>query len=137
MSTGRGPCSRAVSTGREQGCPTTLPHYTQIVWSDGLGLPQPRGPAVTSRLWKPSSQLYTQGQAFALTDKFALSRSSISQTRGNSLKLNKRHLASTRDAALFHNICKKLISLKHCVRSEITRLKLQKSFCDLEHGASL
>ena len=35
--------------------------------------------------------------------KFALSRSSISQTRGNSLKLNKRHLASTRDAALFHN----------------------------------
>ena len=35
------------------------------------------------------------------------------------------------------NICKKLISLKHCVRSQITRLKLQKSFCDLEHGASL
>ena len=34
-------------------------------------------------------------------------------------------------------ICKKLISLKHCVRSQITRLKLQKSFCDLEHGASL
>jgi len=32
---------------------------------------------------------------------------------------------------------KKLISLKHCVRSQITRLKLQKSFCDLEHGASL
>ena len=36
-----------------------------------------------------------------------------------------------------NNICKKLISLKHCVRSQITRLKLQKSFCDLEHGASL
>jgi len=35
--------------------------------------------------------------------KFALSRSSISQTRGNSLKLNKRHFASTHDAALFHN----------------------------------
>jgi len=36
------------------------------------------------------------------------------------------------------DICKKkLISLKHCVRSQITRLKLQKSFCDLEHGASL
>jgi len=34
-------------------------------------------------------------------------------------------------------ICKKLISLKHCVRSQITRLKMQKSFCDLEHGASL
>jgi len=32
---------------------------------------------------------------------------------------------------------KKLISLKHCVRTQITRLKLQKSFCDLEHGASL
>jgi len=32
---------------------------------------------------------------------------------------------------------KKLISLKHCVRSQITRLKQQKSFCDLEHGASL
>jgi len=32
---------------------------------------------------------------------------------------------------------KKLISLKHCVRSQITRLKLQKSFCDLEHGAPL
>jgi len=32
---------------------------------------------------------------------------------------------------------KKLISLKHCVRSQITRLNLQKSFCDLEHGASL
>jgi len=35
------------------------------------------------------------------------------------------------------DICKKLISLKHCVRSQITRLKMQKSFCDLEHGASL
>jgi len=35
--------------------------------------------------------------------KFALSRSSISQTRENSLKLNKKHLASTRDAALLHN----------------------------------
>jgi len=34
-------------------------------------------------------------------------------------------------------ICKKLISLKHCVRSQITRLKQQKSFCDLQHGASL
>jgi len=32
---------------------------------------------------------------------------------------------------------KKLNSLKHCVRSQITRLKLQKSFCDLEHGVSL
>jgi len=32
---------------------------------------------------------------------------------------------------------KKLSSLKHCVRSQVTRLKLQKSFCDLEHGASL
>jgi len=29
---------------------------------------------------------------------------------------------------------KKLKSLKHRVRSQITRLKLQKSFCDLEHG---
>ena len=38
---------------------------------------------------------------------------------------------------LYSDICKKLISLKHCVRSQITRLKLQKSFCDLEHGASL
>jgi len=28
---------------------------------------------------------------------------------------------------------KKLNSVKHCVRSQITRLKLQKSFCDLEH----
>ena len=28
---------------------------------------------------------------------------------------------------------KKLNRLKHCVRSQITRLKLQKSFCDLEH----
>jgi len=37
----------------------------------------------------------------------------------------------------YYYICKKLISLKHCVRSQITRLKLQKSFCDLEHGASL
>ena len=35
--------------------------------------------------------------------RFALSRSSMSQTRGNSLKLNKNHLASTRDGALFHN----------------------------------
>jgi len=34
-------------------------------------------------------------------------------------------------------ICKKLISLKHCVRSQITRLKLQKLFCDLEHVAPL
>jgi len=33
--------------------------------------------------------------------------------------------------------CKTLSSLKHCVRSQITRLKLQKSFCDLEHGVSL
>ena len=33
----------------------------------------------------------------------ALLPSSISQTRGNSLKLNKNHLASTRDGALFHN----------------------------------
>jgi len=32
---------------------------------------------------------------------------------------------------------KKLNSLKHCVRSQITRLKLQKSFCDLQHGVSL
>ena len=32
---------------------------------------------------------------------------------------------------------KKLISLQHCVRSQITRLKQQKSFCDLQHGASL
>jgi len=38
---------------------------------------------------------------------------------------------------IIHNICKKLISLKHCVRSQITRLKQQKSFCDLQHGASL
>jgi len=27
---------------------------------------------------------------------------------------------------------KKLTSLEHCVRSQITRLKLQKLFCDLE-----
>jgi len=40
-------------------------------------------------------------------------------------------------AIIVVNICKKLISLKHCVRSQITRLKMQKSFCDLEHGASL
>jgi len=33
--------------------------------------------------------------------------------------------------------CKKLNSLKHRVRSQITRLKLQKSFCDLEHGVLL
>ena len=39
--------------------------------------------------------------------------------------------------ALLRDICKKLISLKHCVRSQITRLKQQKSFCDLQHGASL
>jgi len=39
--------------------------------------------------------------------------------------------------SVLYDICKKLISLKHCVRSQITRLKLQKSFCDLEHGASL
>ena len=32
---------------------------------------------------------------------------------------------------------KKLYSLKHRVRSQITRLKLQKSFCDLEHGVLL
>jgi len=32
---------------------------------------------------------------------------------------------------------KKLNSLKHCVGSQITRLKLQKSFCGLEHGVSL
>jgi len=32
---------------------------------------------------------------------------------------------------------KKLTSLKNCVRSEITRLKQQKSFCDLQHGGSL
>jgi len=41
-----------------------------------------------------------------LTDtdyQFTLSYSSIGQTRGNSLKLNKRHLASTRDAPLFHH----------------------------------
>jgi len=41
-----------------------------------------------------------------LTDtdyQFTLSYSSISQTRGNSLKLNKRHLASTRNAPLFHH----------------------------------
>ena len=35
------------------------------------------------------------------------------------------------------NKCKKLNSLKHRVRSQITRLKLQKSFCDLEHGVLL
>ena len=39
--------------------------------------------------------------------------------------------------ASYWYICKKLISLKQCVRSQITRLKMQKSFCDLEHGASL
>ena len=33
--------------------------------------------------------------------------------------------------------CKKLNSLKHRVRSQITRIKLQKSFCDLEHGVLL
>jgi len=32
---------------------------------------------------------------------------------------------------------KKLNSLKHRVRSQITRLKLQKSFCNLEHGVLL
>ena len=32
---------------------------------------------------------------------------------------------------------KKLNSLKHRVRSQITRLKLQKSFCHLEHGVLL
>jgi len=39
------------------------------------------------------------------------------------------------DAMLYK--CKKLNSLKHRVRSQITRLKLQKSFCDLEHGVLL
>jgi len=62
-----------------------------------------------------------------------------------------RHLANTielsmcgGDAAccqitltICYYICKKLISLKHCVRSQITRLKLQKLFCDLEHVAPL
>jgi len=37
----------------------------------------------------------------------------------------------------YREINEKLSSLKHCVRSQITRLKLQKSFCDLEHGVSL
>ena len=32
---------------------------------------------------------------------------------------------------------KKLSSLKRCVRSQVTRLKLQKSFYDLDHGVSL
>ena len=52
------------------------------------------------------------------------------------------HVTSRRFVAIlksqiFDIYVKKLISLKHCVRSQITRLKLQKSFCDLEHGASL
>jgi len=31
----------------------------------------------------------------------------------------------------------KLNSSKHCARSQITRLKLQKPCCDLDHGVSL
>ena len=48
------------------------------------------------------------------------------------------------DTVRLPNLCvlyvinvKKLNSLKHRVRSQITRLKLQKSFCDLEHGVLL
>jgi len=53
-------------------------------------------------------------------------------------KKNKKQEASVkRPMIVIPYICKKLISLKHCVRSQITRLKLQKSFSDLEHGASL
>jgi len=33
-------------------------------------------------------------------------------------------------------IVNKLNSLEHCVRSQITCPKLQKSFCDLDHGVS-
>ena len=49
----------------------------------------------------------------------------------------RRHNKFHGDQTIAEIYVKKLISLKHCVRSQITRLKLQKSFCDLEHGASL
>ena len=50
------------------------------------------------------------------------------------IEVTHRQIAAS---ACFSIYVKKLTSLKHCVRSQITRLKLQKSFCDLEHGASL
>jgi len=52
------------------------------------------------------------------------------------LRVSARKLSSS-SSSLSSIYVKKLISLKHCVRSQITRLKLPKSFCDLEHGASL
>jgi len=42
------------------------------------------------------------------------------------------------DVVFLSDKCKKkLSSLKRCVKSQITRLKLQKSFYDLDHGVSL
>ena len=46
--------------------------------------------------------------------------------------LNSKHncCRPTRASSNILDKCKKLNSLKHCVRGQITRLKLQKSFCD-------
>ena len=47
------------------------------------------------------------------------------------------NIGSPKVVQLFIHKCKRLNSLKHRVRSQITRLKLQKLFCDLEHVAPL
>ena len=77
-----------------------LPHFTYSARLSKLKLQTLEMRRITTDL----TMCYKLLNGLTETDyKFALSRSSISQTRGNSLKLNKRHLASTRDAALFHN----------------------------------
>jgi len=77
-----------------------LPHFTYSARLSKLKLQTLKMRRITTDL----TMCYILLNGLTETDyKFALSRSSISQTRGNSLKLNKRHLASTRDAALFHN----------------------------------
>jgi len=47
--------------------------------------------------------------------------------------VSRKRIASARNCMASIDKC----SLKHCVRSQVTRLKLQKSFCDLDDGVSL
>ena len=90
-----------------------LPHFTYSARLSKLKLQTLEMRRITTEL----TTCYKLLNGLTETDyKFALSRSSISQTRGNSLKLNKRHLASTRDAALFHN---RIINLWNALPDDI------------------
>jgi len=92
-----------------------LPHFTYSARLSKLKLQTLEMRRITTDL----TMCYKLLNGLTETDyKFALSCLSISHTRGNSLELNKRHLASTRHAALFHYRITECTAWLHCDRKE-------------------